>query len=361
LPTLEDVAKIAGVSARTVSRVINNEKYVSAQVRERVRRAMAQVRYTPNIVARGMVTKKTGLIALSLSVITSPLVVPLIKGVMDETQRRGYQLVLCETGEKRAEDLEYLQLSRSGLVDAVILASRILSMSVPYGIEEISIISMVNYHLPQLNRPQFVQDVETDAYMLARHLIAQGAKEIAYFGGPKGRPSSQLKLKGLRKALTENGIPYYPELTWFKGYAVDDGRAAMNELLKLHLPDAVFAGNDLIGIGAIQVAKEKKLKIPDDISICGFDNHPFSEYTDPPLTSVRPDMYGMGKMAVDACLMQIERRKKSPEQTAQAPQAAQPQQDLQAQLNQQPILVPGELVIRKSTKIVKDDGGVAGI
>ncbi len=336
-PTLEDVAKHAGVSTRTASRVLNDEQHVSEKVRARVRRSMTMLHYTPNIVARGMVTKKTGILALSLSVVTSPLLVPLIKGAMDQARRRGYQLVLCETGQKRAEELEYLILSRSGLVDGVILASQVVAPGIPYGIEEIQAISLVNYHIPGFNHPQFIQDCETDAYMLTRHLIEQGAFTIAFFSGPQENMSSQLKLNGIKKALAEYDIPYYPELTLYGKYTVESGRTAMRALDMRNLPDAIFAGSDMIGFGVMQVAKEKGLAMPADISICGFDDHPSSAYTDPALTSVRPDMYGMGVMAVDACLDQIRGGRKDATDEPVIPSARR-------------VLIPGQVVVRSSTK-----------
>ncbi len=335
MPTIRDVAKNAGVSTRTVNRVLHGEIYVSAEVRQRVRESLASLQYAPNKMAQSMVTGRSGIVALSLSSVTSPLVAPIIKGAMDQARRLGLHLVLCETGEKRTAELEYLILTRSGLVDGVILASHVVAPGIPAGLDQLKAICLINYDLPGVAVPQFIQDCAADTYLLTHHLFAAGARRIAFLSGPAERRSSQQKLDGFRRAHLDIGTAVDENCIFYSEYTVPGGRAAMSHLLAAGCPDAIFAGNDLIALGAMQVARENGLAIPEKLIICGFDDHPYSEYADPPLTTVRPNMYGMGVMAVNSIVQQIARVNE-----------AERADDIGLARR---VLVPGELVVRAST------------
>lgn len=335
MATLLDVARLAGVSARTVIRVLHNEPHVSVRVRNAVQDAVRTLRYTPNLMARGMVTGQTGVLALSLTSVTSLLVAPLIKGVMDRARQDGYQVVLCETGKKRAEELEYLLLARSGLVDGVILASHVIAPGMPIGLNELKAASLINYDLPGVQFPQFIQDCCGDAYVLTRHLLEQGNRQVAFLNGPSDRPSAAHKLAGFIRAHCDFGLPYRPDMVLSAEYTVEGGRTAMAALLAHHTPDAVFAGNDLIAIGALAELHSRGIRVPDDLVLCGFDDHPFSLYANPPLTTVKPDMHGLGALAVEAVIRQIAERTG----VEKAPANASPRR----------VYLPGELVLRAST------------
>ncbi|MFD5826395.1 LacI family DNA-binding transcriptional regulator [Lentzea sp. NPDC060358] len=312
-PTLEDVARVAGVSRATVSRVVNGTRNVDPQLQETVRNAIEQTGYTPNRVARSLVTRRTGTVALVISgagggsdVFTDPFFGRVTAGVVDFLRLHGVHpvLMLADSGHSRTEVVEFL---RQGSADGALLVSthpfdplpaQLLAAEVP----------AVLYARP--GRPMPVSYVDMDhragGTLAADHLVAAGRYNIATISGPLDVLASQDRHAGFRDAMARHGFPYVP--TAEGGFTAESGAEAMRRLLT-ETPDldAVFAANDLMAQAAVDVLHEHGLRVPDDVAVVGFDDSAPARACRPQLTTVRQPVERMAAQMADLLLADLEK------------------------------------------------------
>ncbi|GAA4916733.1 DNA-binding LacI/PurR family transcriptional regulator [Nonomuraea thailandensis] len=297
-PTLEDVARAAGVSRATVSRVINGIRNVDSAIQEAVRQAVAATGYVPNRAARSLVTRRTGSIALVVSgaggesgsfpveVLADPFFGRVAGGVVGYLRPRGIHPVLmfAETAEARAQVLASL---RQGDADGAVLVSTHAEDPLPRLLAEARLPAVL-FARPAEPVPISYVDVDhrAGARLAADHLVARGRKQIVTISGPLDVPASQARLAGFRDAMAAHGHPFVPCAEG--GFTYHSGERAMERLLADHPGlDGVFVANDLMAQGALPVLRHHGRAVPGDVAVVGFDDSSAATACRPALTTVR--------------------------------------------------------------------------
>ncbi len=311
--TLDDVAKLAGVSPSTVSRVVSNRTPVSPDVRETVERAIVRLGYVPNRAARNLVTSRSDSIGVVLPEPISqwgidPVIGPLLFGISAGLEQTDIQLVLMMTSTRRDNERvqRYLQ---KGHVDGVIVVGSHSEDSVPGQLQKHGI-PMVFSGRPAVDLDvDFVDaDHRSGARLAVSHLVAGGRHRIATIHGTLDMPSSRDKLEGYRDALVSAGLPLDSSMEAAGDYYnPTSATAAMQTLLARHPEvDAVFVASDAMAAAAVGVIQQAGLRIPEDIAIVGYDGTPVALATRPMLTTVRQPIEAMGRAMAERLLRRID-------------------------------------------------------
>jgi LacI family transcriptional regulator len=296
--TITDVARTAGVSVATVSKVINGRYGVAAKTSERVQQVIADLGYESSLVARSLRSHRTNVIGILVAEF-EPFSTEILKGTSQAITGSGYELLAYSGGGRAGEDAgwerRYLSRLSGTLIDGAILVTpTIVEMngSVP--------VVAIDPHTGPSHMPTVDADNLTGAVLATEHLLALGHRRIGFLGGREDLESSRLREEGYRAALQAAGVEVDPLLVRNGGYRRQTAIAPARELLTLpDRPTAIFAANDLSALGTLDVARELGLSVPDDLSVVGFDNVPESALTEPPLTTVSQPMQEMGSQAVD--------------------------------------------------------------
>lgn len=307
--TINDIARLSGVSKKTVSRVINDHPRVKAETRARVKQVMSEHGYTPNPQARALAFQQSFLIALAYDNPSPQYVVNMQRGVLDALDGGDYQLVLHPVDRAHPDAVSRLerfveQHRPAGIImpPSVSEDERISDMLQKRGCRYVRIASVELDEKPVLVRTHDA----VGASQAARHLASLGHTRIAHIHGPTTFRSVHERLAGFQAGLAEFGLELDPALTFEAAYTFDSGVRAADELfMRPDRPTAVFAGNDEMAIGVYAAARKVGLTIPNDISIVGYDDSPMAARVHPGLTSVRLPIRDMGKEAATALLRQI--------------------------------------------------------
>lgn len=301
--TLEDIGRLAGVSRSTVSRVINNEPSVSAEVRDRVTQVISQTGYTPNAAARSLVSNRSGVIGLVIpsrvhDLFEDPYFARLIQGISAASNRSGTTLSLFLFQTEAEERELYPRVVASGFVDGVILSAT--RMGDPL------LTQMAGSNLPivVIGRPDtagvsFVNVDNVDgARQAATHLCAAGYERIGLIGAPTSTTAGVDRLDGFLEGLSTCGVEFDPGLRVDGDFSEPGGYTAMQKLIPRD-PDAVFVASDTMAIGALRAVREAGLRVPEDVALVGFDGHRAAETSSPPLTTIRQNVEATGAAAVE--------------------------------------------------------------
>lgn len=297
--TIREVASRAGVSYQTVSRVINNSPDVAEATREHVLRVIAELDYHPNAQAVSLSRNRTDIVGIIVDTVTSTFFAQTIDGVAQALRRRGRFMLLATVEDASQFDvIDTLQHSRriDGLVIVLPLANSLsLCRLTPSRVPTVYI---------DLQYDMDVYGITVDnykgAYAATRHLLELGHRRIGMIAGRRDIPVGQLRLDGYRSALRDYGISFDPNLVVPGDFRFASGMEGAERLLALDpRPTAIFASNDLMAIGVFHVATRQGLRIPDDLSIIGFDDTPEAALACPPLTTMRQPLRTMGEMAAD--------------------------------------------------------------
>jgi DNA-binding LacI/PurR family transcriptional regulator len=304
-PTIRDVAERAGVSHQTVSRVINGHDLVSAETRRRVEEAIRELNYVPSPIARGLNSNRTHNIGLVSTNISDHFFAEVAAGAEIEARRHGYCLVIASVeGHAEADERAYLRLMLERRVEGLIVARPRLPISTdqvgpPL---EVPLVAIASSQSPGLT----VVDVDNRRGGLdaVSFLLARGHTRIATITGPTVWPSARARLEGYRDALRQAGITLDPSLVErASGWGLEDGQAAMARLLARQARfTALFAYSDLIAIGAIRELRAARLRVPEDVSVVGYDDIPVAAFLEPPLTTVSQPMREVGERAASLLL-----------------------------------------------------------
>ena len=304
VPTIRDVAAAAGVSTATVSKFVNGAQRFSPQVEATVRQVIADLGYRSNPLAQSMITGRTRSIGLSVLDVGNPHFTSIVKGANRVALAHGYTLLLVDTEENPGRERPLLEaLSRR--VDGIFLFSRMAEQEMGWLLEMGKPLVFFG-HLSQLKVPCVSGDDQRGAYMVARHLVTLGHKRIAYFGFSKSRRDEERRA-GIRACLDAQGLA----LMVFEGgspSALEGERFASSIMLGAEHPDALICYNDLMALGFMKGAQTLGFRLPDDISVAGFDNILYGNYTSPPLTTVDLQSERLGSMAMEKLIAQIEGR-----------------------------------------------------
>ncbi|TCB99104.1 LacI family transcriptional regulator [Micromonospora zingiberis] len=298
-PTLEAVARRAGVSRATVSRVVNGSTTVAEPIREAVRRAVAELGYVPNLAARTLVTQRTDSIALVMPeeatrVFSDDQVFPgIIRGAAQELEAADKQLVLMLAGSPAGhERVERYTTGRH--VDGVLFASLHGADPLPAKLAALGIpVVCSGRPLDGADVPYVDVDQVGGVTRAVRHLIDSGRRRIATIAGPQDMVAGIERLAGYRDTVAAAGLP---EMVAVGDFTRESGAAAMRELLTAHPDlDAVFAASDLMAHAALRTLREAGRRVPEDVAVIGFDDIETAAYTDPPLTTVRQPILELGR------------------------------------------------------------------
>ena len=296
--TLEEIAKMAGVSKATVSRVLNSAPGVGAETRKRVQEVIQRVHYSNNGIQLKMYSKS---IALVVPDIANPFFASIACSIERKARSEGYIVILANTDSSEKQELEYISNLIAKKVDGIILipsgsqCRKAHLLPHKYGIPMV----LLDRGLEGLDPDCYVySDNEYAAFRSCELFIRNGAKEIAFISGPLDVSTSQERLDGYRIAMKQYGLPYSEDHIKIGNYTVESGYNAIMDLVRSGTPfTEVLAANDLMALGAVRALKELSFRIPEDIEIIGFDNIMFSYYLDPPLSTVQQASVEMGAVA----------------------------------------------------------------
>jgi len=307
MSTIQDVAKAAGVSVATVSRVLNKSKSVSAETRELVLDTIKKLNYQPNLLGRNLRRTETRLILILLPSISNPFYATLVKGAEDVAHKNGYNVMLCNTDSDINRERTYLELLKNRLADGLIF------MSPEIDKDELTSISK-NFPVVQCceykegaDVPRIAIDNLAAAYKAVKHLVGLGHRRIGMISGGNEYVSTKQRELGYRNALEDSGIDFDSTLIKHGNYGFRSGLRAANQLLSMsNRPTAIFAISDSMAVGAIRAAKENGLKVPGDLAVVGFDDISFASMCEPPLTTISQPKYDLGCAAMELLLWQIQ-------------------------------------------------------
>lgn len=315
-PTILDIAAEAGVSPMTVSRVVNESGYVSAEVRAKVQRVVAELNYHPNGLARSLKRQSTQVVGILLPDIANPFSAELASSIQTALLEKGYSSFITTSERSNKREQVALRALFEHRVDGVIVATRetkagneLLRVLTERGLPMVLIGRTFNH--PLVDR--VTADHWKGAYEIVEHLLAQGHRRIAFVGATLTNGVGLRRFQGYLDALRENGVPIQknlivgPEQADGPSFSTQgDGYEGMKKLLALKQPPtAVFARNDYTAIGAMLAATDAGLKIPEQLAVAGFDNVPLSAYCAPPLTTVDQMTTSQGKRAVELLLERL--------------------------------------------------------
>jgi len=337
-PKIKDVAKKAGVSVTTVSRVLNGEKYVKDDLKARVKQAIDELGYAPSHIARSLVRKKTNLIGVIVPDLTSSFYSTILSSIEETASINDYNLLVCNIIEDTDKELKYLNVFKEMRVDGIIIMHEKLSDEIRSFINKLDIPVIFSSVRPidQKFVSVIIDDYEA-AYDATRYLIELGHERIAFIGGDmRDVTSGQNRYVGYRNALTDQRVKIVYDYIRFGDYKTQSGYHLMKELLACEpRPTSVFAVSDDMAVGAINCIHDQGLKVPDDISVIGFDGSQLTELVRPRLSSMEQPIQEMGKITVNTLIELI------------SEQADAPREDL---------ILKHKLIVRDSCRAYRKEG-----
>lgn len=305
--TITDVASRAGVSAATVSRVLNRNYPVAEETRLRVLAAVRDLGYVANAHARALLKSTTGVVGVILHDVSDPYFAEIVRGIQQLAAEHGKLVLLCNSLREPGREISYVETLRAHRVDAIILAGGYVhDDSYLLDLQEQAVrLREQGSRLVLCGRhPVRASAVQPDnvggASRLTRHLLEQGHRRIAHLSGPANFSTTDDRLAGYRGALDAFGVELDPDLVVAADFSRDGGYAAARALLDSGRDfTAVFAANDLVAVGALAAFRERGLRVPEDVSLAGFDDLPVARDMCPPLTTVSVPMVEIGRRCME--------------------------------------------------------------
>ena len=307
MPTIYQVAERAGVSLSTVSRVLNGKASVNKVLKERVEKAVKELNYRPNSVARSLANNRTDSVGVLVPELNAPFFGDLMQAV-ESTLRAADKHVIISVGrnclETEKDAVEFL-ISRN--CDALIMHAEALSDEYLLELNQSKLpVALVNRQVEGLPEACTSLDNEKGGYLATRHLLELGHKDIAYISGPTDKCDASLRLEGHRRALSEAGLPINPQLIFNGDYSEEDGKIGLLELMARDMPfTALVCANDWMASGAISCARDLGMSLPHDLSVVGFDDVVFAHHVFPRLTTVSNPIAEMAEMSAKYILNKV--------------------------------------------------------
>ncbi|TDX43592.1 LacI family transcriptional regulator [Halanaerobium congolense] len=328
--TMKDVAKLAGVSLSTVSRVLNDSSLVREETAKKVEKAVEKLDYQINDSARILRTNTSNLIGVIGAGMERPFLANLLKGIEAEARERGFALIYGDSDGEFEKEQNYLNIMKQKKIDGIIL------ITTNYYNDLLSIVK--NYNIPVVFASGYISDPEIScvtvdnvaaAYDMVEFLCQAGHRDIAFIKGPDlDMLASQERLRGVKLALRLSNIKYESARIIEGDFTYESGYSAAQKILN-KFPDvtAIFAFNDEMAVGAIRYLKEQGISIPEDISVVGFDGIDLGKYTSPALTTIKQSGYHLGLKSIEILNKIIKEGK----------------------IEDNKVFIPHELVVREST------------
>ncbi|MBQ4835891.1 MULTISPECIES: LacI family DNA-binding transcriptional regulator [Pseudoalteromonas] len=307
--TINSVAEYAGVSKKTVSRVLNNEPNVSPATREKVLKVFKELDYKPNPIARGLARNKSFIIGCLYDNPSKSYITRVQSGALEACHKFNYNLLIhpCELrGDELIENVD--QLLTTSRLDGLVLTP-------PFSDSQELIDFLKTQNIPFARVASALEDDtsisvrsndEQGAYELTEHLISLGHKEIAFIKGHPDHSATEKRFSGYQNALLKHGIEYEEKLVAEGNFSYHSGADSAKEILDLEpMPTAVFASNDYMAAAVLKLATQRRIRVPEDISIAGFDNAPIARHIWPGLTTIAQPVEEMTRQAVEQLILQI--------------------------------------------------------
>ena len=307
MPTIRDVAKLAGVAPITVSRVINDSDYVKQATRERVEIAIDELGYIPNTLGVSLRSKQTMTLAVVITDITNPFWTTVTRGIEDVAQANGFLTILCNTDESEEKQEQYIQMLLRRRIDGILLVP---SSSNP---DPIKLIKKQN--IPVVLMDRYVSDVDVDmvrsdsekgAYLITKHLLSLGHQRIAMLSGPENISTSIDRVAGYRRAFSDAGLPKSAEQIYWGEYTQESGYEMAKQMLaQLQNTTALVTSNNFIAIGAMRLLHERKIRVPEDMALVTIDDLSSTFTITPFFTVALQAASEMGKQAAQLLLNRV--------------------------------------------------------
>lgn len=310
MATMKDIAKLAGVSTSTVSHVINKTRFVSEEISERVNNAAKELNYyAPSALARSLKVNRTKTIGMLVTTSTNPFFGEVVKGVERSCYHKGYSLILCNTegdNERMRESINTLLQKR---VDGLILMCSSLEGERIDVFERYPDIPVVVMDWgPMLFTSDKIQDNSLrGGYLAAKYLIDCGHQEIGCITGPLIKHQAQMRYEGYKRAMIEAELEFNANWIVESDFECEGGYQAFKKMAERGpLPSSIFVSNDMMAMGAINAANELGIKIPEQLSIIGYDDIHIAKFMSPSLTTVHQPKYRLGQAAVETLLRKLD-------------------------------------------------------
>lgn len=309
--SIKDVAREAGVSIATVSRVLNEIDVVNEETKQKVNDAIKKLGYRPNIVARSLKTQKTKTIGIVIPDISNQIYSEIVRGAEDVSNIYNYNVILCNTDLDMEKEMEYLRVLKEKMVDGIIYMSSSMGEDVVKLIKELQIATVLVETKDENNIfPSVTLDNKKAAEEAVTYLVKNGNKKIAYIGANNSvYNASTLRYSGYKAALTDNSLYEDKNLVHFGALKAKDGYEAINKMLDTSKFDAVFCVNDEIAMGVINALRDNGIKVPDDVDVIGFNNIPTASIFYPKLTTIEQPLYDMGSIGMRMLIKIINKKK----------------------------------------------------
>ena len=315
MTSITEVARLAGVSIATASRVVSEADYpVSAQTRERVLDAARELDYVPNALARGLLKSQVPVVGVIVHDITDPYFAEIVRGAEDAAEAGGYLLITCSSEREGAREASYVRLLRSMRAAGVIFAGS--GMDDPASVDELprhvaalraSGAAVVHLSPHAQGAPEVSVDNRAGIAKMVEELVSLGHRRIAFMCGPHSLYVARERLAGYKRGLAEAGIALDERLIIDTGFSAEAGARAIDELLAMHTEpgtdfSAILCANDLLALGVLQRLHEHGIEVPRDVSVAGFDDIPVAAMTAPSLSTVRLPLREMGRLGFEAAI-----------------------------------------------------------
>ncbi|MBS4197349.1 LacI family DNA-binding transcriptional regulator [Lederbergia citri] len=312
-PTIYDVAKAAGVSIATVSKVMNNTGNIRDTTREKVKKIMEKLNYQPSLMASALTGKGTETLGLVVPDISNPFFSEMAKTIEDRAHESGMSVIICSTDENTEKEKKYIELLQRKQVDGMIVASTFHDMEIlKRVVDQKTPLVMLTQDDAGIGVTSISVDDFKGGLEATSHLISEGHRDIIMIA--EYAKSSKFRIYGYIEAHEEHGLEVSEENIFRTVASIENGREVFRKIVQRGIvPTGIFACNDLIAVGVIQEAKEMGLKIPNDLSIVGYDNTILATTTVPGLTTIAQPITEMGNRVVDVIISEIKDKNQTKE------------------------------------------------
>jgi len=310
---IKDVALEAGVSVSTVSHVMNATRFVKPETRKRVNAAMGELGYHPSSLARALKMNRTMSIGMLVTNSTNPFFAEVVHGLEDKCFQHGYSLILCNAGDNTERQRAYLKTLLMKRIDALVVMTTNTDPDFYRdlkGLDDLPMVVLDSY--AEMDACVVGDDSVLGGRLATQFLIERGFRRMGFLTGPADHPRSRDRWKGCSQTINEAGIALDAVLKVTGELTIAGGYKAMQELLKRGRPEALFAFNDLMAMGAYRAIAEAGLTIPGDISVIGYDDLEIATYLVPALTTIHQPSFGLGAKAAEILIEHLKKKTKLP-------------------------------------------------
>jgi LacI family transcriptional regulator len=307
--TIHDIARKLNVTASTVSRALNDHPRISAETKKAVLKVAQKLNYQPNLIAAALRNGKSNIIGIIVPTADRSFFSSVIRGIEEIANKGKYNVMICQTYDLYEKEVASVEALLNSRVDGIIASHGKETVNFEHfkKVKEKGIpLILFDRSNDDLEVSQVVIDDFLGGFNATEHLIRQGCKRIAHFTSTRKISIFKERLRGYREALAQHNIPYDEDLVVASNLQLEDGRDGMAKLLKgKNIPDAVFSASALGAVGAMQVLKEKGLRIPQDVALVGFSNETFTSFTEPSLSTVEQHSMRIGNAAAEIFLEEV--------------------------------------------------------